>query len=144
MLQLAHTTEVGSQLRTRVDLANAEVVNMVKELARKHHSAALAQLASRISAVVRYSSASGEDPFGKVRGLITDLISKLQAEAESEATEKAYCDEQMEKTEAKKAELEEDISKLTTKIDQAAAASANLKADVKELQAELASLAQTQ
>merc|ERR1719394_1882817 len=50
----------------------------------------------------------------------------------------------MEKTEAKKSELDEDIAKLTTKIDQAAAASAGLKADVKELQAELASLAKTQ
>merc|ERR1719229_2123708 len=50
----------------------------------------------------------------------------------------------MEKTEAKKAELEEDIAKLTTKIDQAAAASAGLKADVKQLQAELASLAKSQ
>jgi hypothetical protein len=136
--------EVGSQLRTRVDLANAEVVNMIKQLAQRQHSAALAQLASRISAVLRYSTSSGDDPFVKVKSLITDLISKLEAEASSEASEKAYCDEQMEKTEAKKAELEEDISKLTTKIDQAAAASANLKAGVKELQAELAALAKTQ
>merc|ERR1719355_142484 len=48
------------------------------------------------------------------------------------------------KTEAKKSELEEDITKLTTKIDNAAATSASLKADVKELQAELAALAKTQ
>merc|ERR550532_2640513 len=69
---------------------------------------------------------------------------KLEAEASSEATEKAYCDEQIARTEEKKGELEYDISKLTAKIDQAAAKSAGLKEDVKELQAELAALARLQ
>merc|ERR1719247_3146570 len=65
-------------------------------------------------------------------------------EAVAEATEKAYCDEQMAKTEAKKADLEDEIAKLTSKIDTAAAASAKLKEEVKELQGELAALAQLQ
>merc|ERR1719488_354668 len=39
------------QLNTRADLANSEVITLVKKLARDHHSAALAQLASRISVV---------------------------------------------------------------------------------------------
>merc|ERR1719478_238031 len=34
------------------------------------------------------------------------MIAKLEKEAESEATEKAYCDEQMAKTQAKKAEMD--------------------------------------
>merc|ERR1719323_2918201 len=134
--------QVGSrmQLKTRLDLARAEVVTMVKKLADKHHSAALAQLASRMSAVIRFGAAGGADPFGKVKGLISDMISKLEKEAQGEATEKAYCDEQMSKTEAKKEELEE----LTSKIDKHAAKSAGLKADVKELQGELAALANEQ
>jgi len=138
--------QVGStmQLKTRLDLARAEVVTMVKKLADKHHSAALAQLASRMSAVMRFGTAGGADPFGKIKGLIADMISKLESEAAAEATEKAYCDEQMTKTEAKKEELEEDMAKLTSKIDMAAAKSAGLKADVKELQEELAALAKEQ
>merc|ERR1719336_1470907 len=138
--------QVGSrmQLKTRLDLARAEVVTMVKKLAEKHHSAALAQLASRMSAVIRFGAAGGADPFGKIKGLIADMISKLENEAAAEATEKAYCDEQMSKTEAKKEELEEDTAKLTSKIDMAAAKSAGLKADVKELQGELAALAKEQ
>jgi len=136
--------QVVSQLHTRADLANAEVVGLVKKLAREHHSTALAQLASRIGSVIRFGAASGDDVFAKVKGLITDMISKLEAEAQGDATEKAYCDEELAKTEAKKAELEGEISKLTSKIDLAAAKSAGLKEDVKELQAELAKLAKEQ
>jgi chromosome segregation ATPase len=134
----------SSQLKTRTDLANAEVVNIIKKLAREHHSAALAQLASKITAVLRFGAASGEDPFAKVKGLIQELIDRLMKEAAAEATEKEYCDSEMAKTEEKKTDLEADIAKLTAKIDKAAASSAELKADVKQLQAELADLAKTQ
>jgi len=140
LLQVA----VASQLKSRADLANSEVVNMVKKLAQDHHSAALAQLASRLSVVVRYGGKNGADPFEKIKGLISDMIAKLVKEAESEATEKAYCDEQMAKTEAKKAELDGTIAKLTNKIDRAASRSASLKEEVVELEAELAALAKSQ
>jgi cell division protein FtsB len=145
LFQEAQLAEAGSQLRTRADLARAEVVTLVKRLAREHHSAALAQLASRISAVLRFGGgAGGQDPFTKVKGLIQDMIMKLEATAQSEATEKAWCDEQMAKTEEKKSELDEDIAKLTSKIDVASARSASLKAEVKTLQGELAALAKSQ
>merc|ERR1712241_344827 len=55
-----------------------------------------------------------------------------------------HCDEQIAKTEAKKAELEEDVAKMISRIDQAAAKSARLKGQVKELEDELAALARTQ
>jgi chromosome segregation ATPase len=95
-------SQAGSRLQTRADLANIEVINLVKKLARDHHSAALAQLASRIGAVIRFGAAAGDDPFAKVKSLISDMISKLETEAKSEATEKDYCDEELAKTEAKK------------------------------------------
>merc|ERR1719162_2197820 len=98
--------QVASKLETRSDLAGAEVVGMVKKLAKEHHSAALAQLASRIGAVIRYGASGGDDVFAKVKGLINDMVAKLEAEAKSEATEKAYCDEELAKTEAKKSELD--------------------------------------
>lgn len=46
---------------------------------------------------------TGGNPFKKVSGLLHAMIVKLSQEAESESTEKAYCDEQMAKTKAKKA-----------------------------------------
>merc|ERR1719408_130986 len=136
--------QVGSALQTRADLADAEIIQLVKKLAREQHSAALTQLASRISAVIRYGASSGEDPFVKIRGLIADMIAKLEKEAQSEASEKAYCDEEMAKTSAKKQELNYEISKLTAKIDKAAAKSASLKDAVKTAQKELADLAKSQ
>merc|ERR1719267_428202 len=134
----------GARIQTRGDLMSAEIVNLLKGLAKKHHSAALAQLASKITAVMRYGAKSGDDPFEKVKGLIQELIDRLVAEAAAEATEKAYCDDEMSKTEEKKGELEDDIAKLTSKIDKAAATSAQLKEEVKVLQEELAELAKRQ
>jgi len=141
---LVQLSSSRSQMRTSVDLKKAEVITAVQQLAKKYHSSALTQLASRMQAVVRMGVAAGEDPFVKVKGLITDLIAKLEAEASASAEEKAYCDDQMAKTEEKKSELDEDMAALTAKIDKAAATSAALKADVKELQAELAALAKLQ
>jgi len=125
-------------LRTGVDLARSEVITLVKKLARQHHSAALAQLASRIATVMRYGESSGDDPFVKVKSLISAMIAKLESEASSAATEKAYCDDEMSKTELKKGELEEDLAKLSNKINVAAAKSTELKEEVHEIQAELA------
>jgi len=132
-----------ASLRGRSRLAGSEVVAKVKQLARQQHSGALAQLASRIAAALRLGS-SGGDPFGKVKGLIQDMIGKLEAQAGAEATEKSYCDEQISKTEAKKAELEEDVAKQTSKIDQTVARSAKLKADIQILEGELAALVKEQ
>lgn len=137
MLQVA-------RLQSRADLAGLEVVQLVKQLAKKHHSSALAQLASRMSAAIRFGASGGEDPFAKVKGLIENMIAKLEAEAKAEATEKAYCDEEMAKTEAKRSELMDDVSKLSAKIDQATSKSAALSADIKQLEAELAALMKSQ
>jgi len=133
-----------SQQHSHAALANAEIVNLVKKLAKQHHSQALAQLASRIATVFRYGTQGGQDPFAKVKGLISDLISKLQAEAGAEASEKAFCDEETATTDAKKAELDADIASLTSKIDTTSAKSAKLKAQVKALQEDLATMAASQ
>jgi len=86
----------------------------------------------------------GKDVFAKVKGLISDLITKLTDEADAEATQKAYCDKEMAETQASQEDKSADVEKLTAKIDEAAAMSAMLKEDVKELQAELAALMKSQ
>merc|ERR1719146_211752 len=89
-------------------------------------------------------SGHGADIFAKVKGLISDMIEKLLAEAEADATEKAFCDKEMSETEQKKADKEAAIQKLTTAIDSMTSKSAKLKEEVATLQKELAALAKAQ
>jgi len=122
----------------------AGAVRFVRELARSRRSPALAQLVSHLASAVRTGARDGEDPFEKVKGLITELIAKLEKEASEDAEQKAYCDKEMKDAEAKKAEKSDTVSVLTTKIDQMAANSAKLKDSVVTLEKELAELASTQ
>jgi len=141
-LQTSSSSEI--KMRARSNLASADLISLLKRLADEHHSTALTQLASRVSAVLKLGATGGDDVFAKVKGLIQDMIAKLLKEAAEEATEKAFCDEEMAKTKEKKEDLESDIAKLTSKIDIAAARSAKLKDEVKTLQEELAALAKLQ
>merc|ERR1719446_600186 len=84
------------------------------------------------------------DIFSKVKGLISDMIEKLLAEAEADATEKAFCDKELAETNQKKADKEAAIEKLSTQIDSQTAKSAKLKEEVATLQKELAALAKAQ
>jgi chromosome segregation ATPase len=131
-------TSSNSNIQSRADLANFEVVTLLKRLAREQHSAALSQLASKIATSLRFGGSGGDDPFAKVKGLISDMIERLVKEGEEEASHKAYCDTEMGKTKKKRAELEHDQEVLTAKIDKAKATSAKLKEEVATLQKEIA------
>jgi chromosome segregation ATPase len=97
-----------------------------------------------MTAAIRFGSINGDDPFAKVKGLIQAMIEKIEKEAEEDATEKAYCDEEMGKTGAKHGELTDDVSKLTAKIDQAESKVVSLTAEIKQLEADLAKLMKSQ
>merc|ERR1711981_245513 len=77
-------------------------------------------------------------------GLITDMIEKLEAEAEADATKKAYCDKELAETNQKKDDKTAEIEKLTAKIEQQTAQSAKLKEEVATLESELAALVREQ
>ena len=106
-----------SSLASGADLANFEAVRFVRDLAHKEQSTALAQLAQKMATAMRAGSKAGEDPFAKVKGLITGMIEKLLKDAEADATEHAFCEKEMAETEAKKADKEASIEKLSSKID---------------------------
>lgn len=129
---------------TSADLANFEAVRLVRNLAKKEHSEALALLARRMASAMRYSTASGDDPFAKVKGLIRDMIETLAKDANADATHKAYCDKELGETDTKKAEKDAEIDKLSTKIDSMTANSAKLKEEVAAIQKALADLASSQ
>merc|ERR1740123_760028 len=132
------------QITAKAGLAQFEAIRLVRDLARKDHSRALTQLASRLEMTVRTSSAQGADPFAKVKGLISDMIASLEEAADADATEKAYCDKELGETRAKKEDKTAEIEKLTTKIDQMSTRSAKLREEVAGLQKALADLSSSQ
>merc|ERR1719409_193754 len=80
------------------------------------------------------------DPFAKVKGLIEEMIAKLIKEANEEATQKAFCDEEMTKSNKAKAEKTMTLDKLQSRIDKATARKAELAQAVKDLEASIAEL----
>ena len=102
------------------------------------------QLAARISSEMRFGFGSKADVFAKIKGLITDMIEKLEPEAEADATKKAYCDKELAETNQKKADKTAESEKLTAKIEQQAAASAKLKSEIATLEGELGKLVKEQ
>merc|ERR1719450_999724 len=72
------------------------------------------------------------------------MIERLQADAEADANQKAFCDKELAETNTKKDEKTDEIAKLNAAIDRMSAKSAQLKNEVAALQKELAELAATQ
>jgi len=127
--------------RSRESLANNKVVRFIRDMARRQNLPELAQLASRVASALRMGAAAGDDPFAKVKGLIEEMIVRLEKEAAEEAAHKAYCDKEFKETYAKEEDKKAEIDKLTTAINKAKARSALLKGEVATLQKELADLA---
>jgi len=128
----------------QMSASSSDAVHYVRQLAKKQHSSVLAQLASRMASEVRFGTGSQADIFAKIKGLVTDMIEKLEAEAEADATKKAYCDKELGETNAKKDDKTAEIEKLSAKIEQQTAQSAKLKEEVATLESELAALIREQ
>merc|ERR1719469_1065648 len=122
----------------------SRAVQFIRQLAKKERSPALAQLASRMASTIRFTSGSQADIFNKVKNLIRDMIEKLEAEAEADATKKAYCDKELAETNQKKDDKSAEIEKLSAKIASSKSKSAKLNEEVATLQSELASLVRGQ
>merc|ERR1719253_456263 len=78
-----------------VDDKRARVTAILKDISSKDHSYFFTQLRSEAT----------EGPFDKVKGLIEDMIMRLEKEAAEEADAKAFCDKETSESKAKQAEL---------------------------------------
>jgi chromosome segregation ATPase len=119
------------------------VVRFVLDLARKQNSKSLAQLAARISSTVRFSSSAGV-PFGKIKGLISDMIDRLESEGAADASHKAYCDKEFYETNVKKDDKTAEIEKMSTSIDKMSSRKAVLEEEVATLMKELSDISKRQ
>merc|ERR1719272_1391149 len=86
----------------------------------------------------------GADVFAKIRGMISDMIEKLEQEQAEAAELKQWCDKEIAESTAKKDDSTAIFEKLSTKIDSKRAASKKLKGEIATLQKELAELANAQ
>merc|ERR1719235_2389287 len=111
-----------------------KLVKKIQSLGKQFHSFGLMQLAS----------VAGSDPFVKIRGLIEDMIAKLLKEAQEEATQKAFCDEEMGKSKKSQAEKQSKIDTYQTRIDKASSTIGVLTEDIKTLEAEIAEIDSSQ
>merc|ERR1719313_2229100 len=91
-------------------------------------------------ALMEMVSAAAADPFEKIRGLIEEMIAKLLNEANEEATQKSFCDEEMGKSKSAKDQKTMKLDTLQTRVDKATSAKAKLEESVKELEADIAAL----
>merc|ERR1719191_2586636 len=107
-----------------------KLVNKLKSLSQKFGSYALMEMAG----------SAAMDPFVKIKGLIEEMIAKLVQEAQEEATQKAFCDEEMGKSKKAAAEKGLTLDKLQSRLDQASARKAELELSIKELEGEIATL----
>merc|ERR1719487_2888660 len=106
------------------------LVAALKKMSLKFHSFALTQLAHRAS----------QDPFAKIKGMISDMIEKLLNEANEEATHKAFCDEELSKSRSSQEEKTIKLDKYQARIDSATTTMAELGEAIKSLEGELAEM----
>jgi len=109
------------------------LVDQLQTLGHKFNSYAMMEMAS----------AAAEDPFTKIRGLIEDMVAKLVTEANEEASQQAFCDE--EKAKSKK-ELDDKSMRsddLRSRLDTANSQKETLQQGIKDLQAQLAEIDQS-
>merc|ERR1719327_924286 len=111
-----------------------KVVSLLKELGNQQKSYALTQMAAMAQS----------DPFVKIRGLIEDMIAKLLKEAQEEATQKAFCDEEIGKSKKSQDEKTMTLDKLKSRIDGAESTIAELTESIKTLEAEVAEIDKAQ
>jgi len=112
------------------DAKRQKVVQKLKSMSAKFSSYALMEVAG----------AAATDPFVKVKGLIEEMIAKLVTEANEQATQKAFCDEEKAKSDAAKAEKSMTIDQLSSRMGKASATKGLLEQKVKTLEAEIAAL----
>ena len=80
----------------------------------------LAQLALRISTIMKFGAETGDGPFVKVKGSITESISRLLVETSSQVSLKAYCNVEMSaatEKEGDEADTAKHFSKLEAAVD---------------------------
>merc|ERR1719326_2790437 len=106
----------------------ARALRSIEQLGRRLHQTSLVALAYRAAA----------DPFVKIRGMVEDMIAKLLQEAADEATQKAFCDQEIGESTASKEEKGGKLDKVNARLEKAESSTATLTEEISRLSAEVA------
>jgi phage shock protein A len=85
----------------------------------------------------------GTNPFGEVKKLIDDMITKLLEEANEESNHKGWCDTEMAKSTHTRESKTEEIDALKAKIDQLDSAISTLAQDISDLNTQLSEISKS-
>merc|ERR1719183_2440957 len=121
-------TGTKAKARDESDDAKARALKAIEQLGRRLHRTALIALAYR---------AAG-DPFGKIRGMVEDMIAKLLQEAAEEATQKAFCDQEIGESKTSQADKQGKLDKVNSRLEKAESSTASLTEDISRLSGEVA------
>jgi len=118
----------------------------LQHLAASVHSTALAQLASRLRAALRYNTGehTGVDPFAKIKNMIKDLVGRLEQEARQDMQQKEFCDREMTRAKKNHEDRSNQVEDLTNRLESSAAELMGLQQDVVAASHEVKELMDTQ
>ena len=126
--------QTSARLRTKLtadgDDSRSQIVSILRRVSKGAHSYKLMQLVA----------SAQSDPFGKIRGLIEEMIAKLTKEAAEEADQKSFCDEEISESKAKQADLSGKLDKTSARIAKAEADKAKLTEEIRMLEQEIAEI----
>merc|ERR1719487_657238 len=114
----------------REDVVRKQVVEFLQSRAQKLGSQYLALIATR----------AGEDPFGKIKKMIKDLIVKLMEEANAEADQHAYCQTELATNKQTREIKSSEVEELTAELESQNALNEKLTTEITELSNEVAEI----
>jgi len=138
LVQKVQTTQRVAASSPPIDLNVAKVrqtlINHFKTLGHRLKSVSMLNLVS----------VSTSQPFDKVKGLLQDLIAKLEKEGEEAANTHAFCEEEKKKNEAGIKKNTDKINQLQARLDKAKAKASGLAEDIGTLTSEVADIEKSQ
>jgi len=128
-VQLRSVNLRGASRSGEVKVAE-QVSQLLVSAARSLHSPVLSVAALKVTAA--------EDHFVKVRQIIKDLIGRLEADASSETSQKAWCETQMTAGATERDAAQEEVESARADITSRQAHQDRLRSDIVELSADIA------
>lgn len=122
--------------------SDARKVQTQEQKARQDLIAHFRSLGSKMKsmAMLNLVSVASEEPMDQVKGLISDLIGKLEKEAAEAANLHAFCEEEKAKNKKAKAKKTATIEKLDARLDAAISSKEELEENVATLSGEIADM----